>query len=108
MQQRNVEGIRKFSERKTSLALQKAENAIERLMEERMKINFNTVSREAGVSKPFLYTHPMLRIKIEDLRRSTESFSNNNGSGRKRLEKENAELRKEIRRLQIIIRKSKL
>lgn len=108
MQRRNVEGIKKFSEQKTVEAYRKAVSAIERLKKEELKINFNTVSIEAGVSKPFLYTHPELRDKIERLRRQEQTETNEKCRLTQRLEEENERLRKEVRKLQDILRKSKI
>lgn len=108
MQRRNVEGIKKFSEQKTLEAYRKAESAIERLRKAKLKINFNTVSIEAGVSKPFLYTHPELRDKIERLRRKEQTEAGGTCRLTNRLEEENAKLREEVRRLQGILRKSKI
>ncbi|MCP3774078.1 DUF6262 family protein [Paenibacillus sp. MZ04-78.2] len=108
MQRRNVEGIKKFSEQKTVEAYRKAVSAIERLRKEKLKINFNTVSIEAGVSKPFLYTHPELRDKIERLRRPEPTETDGTCRLTHQLEEENNNLRKEVRRLQEILRKSKI
>ena len=38
------------------------------MLENDEPINFYTVSAAAGVSRPFLYSHPELRNKIEDCR----------------------------------------
>lgn len=74
---RNTEGIKKFSEQKTLLAFQKAEAAIDRLVQEKETVNFNTVSIEAGVSKPF-YTH------IQSLDIESKVFAGRRKSRRKR------------------------
>lgn len=38
------------------------------MLENNEPVNFYTVSAAAGVSRPFLYSHPELRNKIEDCR----------------------------------------
>lgn len=45
-----------------------AEAAIRRLVKARKPVNFRTVQQEAGVSHAFLYSHPALRQRIEQLR----------------------------------------
>ncbi|SDD96789.1 hypothetical protein SAMN02799630_04344 [Paenibacillus sp. UNCCL117] len=105
MQQRNVEGIRKFSKLKSSTATRKAEQAIERLLNRDMKVNFNTVSLEAGVSKPFLYTQPELRSRIEELRERTERWGElePERSHLHLLERENEKLKQKISKLEQMI-----
>lgn len=99
---RNTEGIKKFSEQKTLLAFQKAEAAIDRLVQEKETVNFNTVSIEAGVSKPFLYTHTELRHRIESLRWQTEE-QEKEGTLYKSLKQENERLWKEIQKLRELL-----
>jgi Family of unknown function (DUF6262) len=45
-----------------------AEQAFRRLIKRGEPINFQAVQREAGVSHAFLYNHPELRQRIENLR----------------------------------------
>ena len=47
---------------------QKAETAILRLVNSGKAVNFNSVSKESGLSKATLYNHPDLRNSIENLR----------------------------------------
>ena len=51
----NVEGLIKYSRNKKEKAIQKVDEAIRNLSVNANKINFNTVSKESGVSKGFLY-----------------------------------------------------
>ncbi|MEV4360054.1 DUF6262 family protein [Nonomuraea sp. NPDC049625] len=45
-----------------------AEEAIKRLIRDGAAVTFQAVQREAGVSHSFLYGHPVLRRRIEQLR----------------------------------------
>ena len=45
-----------------------ADNAIRQLVRRGETVNFQSVQREAGVSHAFLYGHPVLRGRIEQLR----------------------------------------
>ncbi|TXK85012.1 DUF6262 family protein [Paenibacillus sp. N3.4] len=105
-QQRNTEGIRKFSEQKTMQACRKAEAAIHKLLMEEVKINFNTVAIEAGVSKPFLYSQPGLRLRIESLRKQTEQAAIPIELMYEELKKENEAIKKELYKLRNFIRKT--
>ncbi|MEK8132003.1 DUF6262 family protein [Paenibacillus filicis] len=103
MQQRNVEGIMRFSKLKTNTATRKAEQAIESLLNRKLKVNFNTVSLEAGVSKPFLYTQPELRSRIEELRIQTERWGELASERGYALERENERLKRKISKLERMI-----
>ncbi|MCD1261239.1 hypothetical protein B5M42_020780 [Paenibacillus athensensis] len=105
-QQRNTEGIRKFSEQKTREAYLKAEAAIHKLTREQYKVNFNTVALEAGVSKPFLYSQPELRTRIESLREQTEQAVAPFGLLYEELRKENEDMKKELKRLRALLNRS--
>ncbi|MGG1675036.1 DUF6262 family protein [Neobacillus sp. NRS-1170] len=48
---------------------QKVDNAIQRLVRASEQINFNSVAREAGISKATLYNNLELRNRIEGLRK---------------------------------------
>ncbi|TBL69917.1 DUF6262 family protein [Paenibacillus thalictri] len=105
MQKRNVDGIKQFSKLKTRTAIAKAEEAIDRLLKNNMKVNFNSVSLEAGVSKPFLYTQSALRIRIEELRIRTERWGQSADVKSRYLELENERLRSQISKLERMITK---
>ena len=55
-------------------------------------VNFYTVSGAAGVSRPFLYSHPELRNKIEDCRVT--------GMTKRELQQEIIRLRSRVRELE--------
>lgn len=64
----NVEGLIKYSRNKKEKAIQKVDEAIRNLSVNGNKINFNTVSKESGVSKGFLYKEYTIKTRIEELR----------------------------------------
>ncbi|MCR8632069.1 DUF6262 family protein [Paenibacillus radicis (ex Xue et al. 2023)] len=103
---RNTDGIKQFSNQKTIHAFKKAQEAIERLMKRNQKINFNTVSLEAGVSKPFLYTQSNLRQQIESLREQTDQAPLPELSLMISLKQENEKLKREVDKLQNLVRKT--
>ncbi|MFI6958484.1 DUF6262 family protein [Nocardia sp. NPDC050408] len=51
-----------------------AEQAIRKLIKRHEPITFQAVGREAGVSHTFLYNHPELRSRIQDLRVNSQPF----------------------------------
>lgn len=59
---------------KTEKTIQKVEEAIKRMIKKQMKINFNSVSTESGVSKAFLYRNSELRDRNETLRKLQEGL----------------------------------
>jgi hypothetical protein len=54
---------------------QKVDQAIQRLMKTKEKINFNQVAMESGVSKAFLYNNQEIRNRIEGLRKQQEGLN---------------------------------
>lgn len=66
--QRRAEALRRAAQAKRDLALTRTEAGIRRLIKTGGEINFRTVARAAEVSLDFLYSHPDLRRRIEDLR----------------------------------------
>ena len=64
----NTQPLIKHSKMKTKITLEKVDLALKTMIKNQMLINFNTVSKEANVSKAFLYKNQMLRIRIETLR----------------------------------------
>ena len=64
----NVEGLIKYSRNKKEKAIQKVDEVIRNLSVNGNKINFNTVSKESGVSKGFLYKEYAIKTRIEELR----------------------------------------
>ena len=67
--QRNTEGMEKHARQKSEETAKKVDKAIQRLIKAGEKINFNSVSLEAGVSKSYLYTHQEIKERIENLRK---------------------------------------
>ncbi len=70
----NTEGIIKHAKLKTEKTIQKVEEAIKKMIKKQVKINFNSVSAESGVSKAFLYRNTELRDRIETLRKQQEGL----------------------------------
>ncbi|MDA2412151.1 DUF6262 family protein [Bacillus cereus] len=69
---RNTEGVKKHALMKSQKASQKVDQAIQRLIKAKAKINFNQVAMESGVSKVFLYNNQDIRNRIEGLRKQLE------------------------------------
>lgn len=69
---RNTEGVKKHALMKSQKASQKVDQAIQRLIKTKAKINFNQVAMESGVSKAFLYNNQDIRNRIEGLRKQLE------------------------------------
>ena len=65
------------------------------MLENDEPVNFYTVSAVAGVSRPFLYSHPELRNKIEDCRVT--------GMTKRELQREIIRLRSRVRELEELI-----
>jgi hypothetical protein len=70
----NTEGIIKHAKLKTEKTIQKVEETIKKMIKKQIKINFNSVSAESGVSKAFLYRNTELRDRIETLRKQQEGL----------------------------------
>lgn len=71
---KNIEGLKVFAEKKKIKTLEKVNDAIQRLIKEKAKINFNSVSMEAGVTKTYLYNNQEIRSRIEALRNQQEQL----------------------------------
>ena len=61
-------GLKKHANKKSILAKEKVDNAIQRLIKNHGTINFNTVAIEANVTKAYLYNNKEIRARIEKLR----------------------------------------
>ena len=57
----NIEGLMEYSKGKREIAIKKVDDAIRTLAINECKINFNTVSKESGVSKGFLYKETSIK-----------------------------------------------
>ena len=65
---RNIEGLKEHWKMKTDTATAKVDEAIKTLATNGEKINFNTISKESGVSKNFLYNNEIVKNRIIQLR----------------------------------------
>jgi hypothetical protein len=66
--ERNTTGLAKAGDRRSERAVARARQAISRLDRAGEPVSFQSVAREAGVSRQFLYSHDKLRGEIERLR----------------------------------------
>ena len=66
--ERNTSGLAQAAEERRQRALDRARKALRRLERAGEPISFQAVAREAGVSRPFLYSQAQLRGEIERLR----------------------------------------
>ena len=64
----NIEGLKNHWKIKTDTAIAKVDEAIKTLATNGVKINFNTISKESGVSKNFLYNNDSVKKRIIQLR----------------------------------------
>lgn len=114
---RNTEGLRAFAEQRQLETVSKVDEAIQRLIKAKAKINFNSVSAEAGVSKAYLYKNADVRTRVDMLRKQQEGLPSPgqvkremSGNSKdvliaairqkiKRLEEENEQLKQESERL---------
>ena len=64
----NIEGLKKYWNDKTENAIKKVDEAIKTILISGAKINFNTIAKESGVSKNFLYNNDSIKQRIEELR----------------------------------------
>lgn len=65
---RNIDGLKEHWKIKTDIATAKVDKAIKSLATNGEKINFNTISKESGVSKNFLYNNDSVKKRIIQLR----------------------------------------
>ncbi len=114
---RNTEGLKKYAVKRQLTTAKKVDDAIQRLIKTKAKINFNSVAVESRVSKAYLYKSADLRTRIDALRKQQEGLqsprqvkhemSENSKNVLivairekiKKLEKENEQLRQEAERL---------
>ncbi|WP_426980267.1 DUF6262 family protein [Bacillus pseudomycoides] len=72
-QVRNTEEIVRLAKLKTNRTREGVDKAISKLSLEGKVINFNTVAKEANVSKSWLYKEQDIRKRIESLRKQQHS-----------------------------------
>lgn len=70
----NTEGLKAHAQNKKDAAIKKVDAAIQKLIKEKGRINFNSVSMESGVSKAYLYNHSDVRERIETLRKQQDGL----------------------------------
>jgi uncharacterized small protein (DUF1192 family) len=68
----NTNGLKAYAEYKKVETLKKVNEAIQRLIKSKARINFNSVSMEAGVTKSYLYSNSEIRERIEVLRKQMD------------------------------------
>lgn len=96
------EQIRHLHEERKRQTKEKVENAIKRLTKDSKAINFNSVAKEAGVTKATLYNHSDIRERIEFLRDQQEKAYSNARVKRDEANQDamNASLRRRIKKLE--------
>lgn len=67
--ERNAQGLRRKAQEKKQEALERTNQAINRLVKSGKKINFHTVAEAAGVSVPYLYKQDAIKVRIDHLRK---------------------------------------
>ncbi|WP_088033236.1 DUF6262 family protein [Evansella clarkii] len=114
-QVRNTKEIVRLAREKSKQTRENVDKVISRLSLEGKTINFNTVAKEAGVSKSWLYKESETRRRIESLRKqqiTSNAISKPKKSSRseealiktlktriKELEEENIKLKNQIQKL---------
>ncbi|MGE7888985.1 DUF6262 family protein [Bacillus cereus] len=100
------EQIRHLHEERKRKTKEKVENAIKRLTKDSKAINFNSVAKEAGVTKATLYNHSDIRERIEFLREQQEKVYSNARVKRNEANQDamNASLRRRIEKLEARIK----
>jgi hypothetical protein len=114
-QKPNISGLLDKAIEKKEKTLKKVEQTIKHMIKTQQKINFNSVAANAQVSKTYLYKNQDIKERIQHLRSQQEGISNIKqvkrnvsdqskdviiASLRKRvkeLEKENNELREQVK-----------
>lgn len=67
--ERDTEGLKNTAIKRSKETFQRVDKTIQHLIKTGQKINFNSVSEQAGVSKTYLYNHQAIRDRIETLRK---------------------------------------
>lgn len=99
IRKKSVEGLKEHARKKNKQTFEKVDKAIKKLKKSKDKvINFQSVSEEAGVSRPTLYNNPKIKERILSLRefglRNADSL--NSGLSRDKLEEKDG-LNKNLR-----------
>ena len=88
--ERNTEGLKAHAQQKRAETIERTEKAIQQLIKEKQRINFNTVAEAAGVSKAWLYDEPDMRERIEHLRKQAIPKTPINPKGKMSLESQSS------------------
>lgn len=67
-------GLLNYASKKKKKTQYRVTKVIQLMIKEGQKINFNSVSEKALVSKAYLYREPLIRKTIEDLRQQQEGL----------------------------------
>ncbi|MGF9769639.1 DUF6262 family protein [Bacillus albus] len=70
----NTMGLLNYASKKKKKTQYRVTKVIQLMIKEGQKINFNSVSEKALVSKAYLYREPLIRKTIEDLRQQQEGL----------------------------------
>ena len=63
-----IERLNQIQEERKQKALNSVNTALEKMVKQRAKINFQTVAREANVSVSYLYKYPEIKTRIAEIR----------------------------------------
>ena len=63
-----IENLNKVQAERKQQALERVNQALDRMVERGAKINFSTVAQEANVSVSYLYKYPEVKVRIAELR----------------------------------------
>ena len=88
--ERNTEGLKVHAQQKRVETIERTEKAIQQLIKDKQRINFNTVAAAAGVSKAWLYDEPDMRERIEHLRKQVIPKTPINPKGKMSLESQSS------------------
>lgn len=70
----NIGPLLKSIGEKQQRTFDKVEETLKNMIKKQLKINFNSVAEESGVSKSFLYKYNQIRDRIETLRKQQEGL----------------------------------
>jgi Family of unknown function (DUF6262) len=88
--ERNTDGLKAHAQQKRAETIERTEKAIQQLIKDKQRINFNTVAEVAGVSKAWLYDEPDMRERIEHLRKQAIPKTPINPKGKMSLESQSS------------------
>lgn len=99
-------GFSALAKKKSEETIRKVDHAIQQLIKENERINFNSISCAAGVSKSYLYNHSDLRERIETLRKQQKVVQQSPRKVKRRMSDESKDamitlLRERIRELEV-------